>query len=166
MQAKQLPQSKQMGLNDFSTGDGPRTYKRGGKRDPNKGSSSQSYKNSAYNGVMHIPAGMDVPELAKKLRLEVHHIQRLIEPDGDAIYICTGGGKRVATSVKAMVYTDAINFQGADWCEDLDDLVEYILDNQDMCETIHINEEAEDNTPKEQKAAQDNDQSGLGAFMS
>jgi hypothetical protein len=65
-----------------------------------------------------------------------------------------------------MVYTDAINFQGTDWGEDLEDLVEYILDNQDMCETIEISEDEIDETPKEEKAAEDNDQSGLGAFMS
>lgn len=159
-------QTKQMGLDDFSTGDGPRTYKRGGRRDPHKSSAGKSYDNSAYNGVMHIPAGMGVPEIAKELRLEVHRIERLIEPDGDSVFICASGGNRVATSVKAMIYTDAINFQGADWGEDLDDLVDYILEHQHMCETIKIEENDTDDTPKEQKAAEDDDQSGLGAFMS
>ena len=155
-----------MGLDSFETGEGPRTYKRGGRRDPQKSSAGNSYENSAYNGVMHVPAGMDVPSIAKELRLEVHRIERLVEPDGDSIFICASGGDRVATSVKAMVYTDAINFQGTDWGEDLEDLVEYILDNQDMCETIEIIEDEIDETPKEEKAAEDNDQSGLGAFMS
>lgn len=166
MQAKQLPQSRQMGLEDFSTGDGPRTYKRGGRRDPQKNSTQSSYENSAYNGVMHIPSEMEVPDLAKELRLEVHKVQRLVESDGDVVYICTTGGKRVATSIKAMVYADAIRFQGSDWGEDLDDLVQYIIDHDEMCETIHVSEEPEEETPKEQKAQEDQDQSGLGAFMS
>lgn len=166
MKTIQRPRTIQMGLDSFSTGDGPRTYKRGGKRDPNKsGGSTTSYENSAYQGCIHIPKGMDTPELARKLRLEVHQVERLVDIDGDAVFISTAGD-RMATSLEAMVKTDKLNLQHIERLDDLDELVEYIIEHSDLCEEIRVKEPESEPEPKSQKAANDQDQSGLGAFMS
>lgn len=166
IKAKQRSKTIQMGLDNFSTGEGPRTYKRGGKRDPNKSSgSTTSYENSAYQGCIHVPRGMNTPDLAKKLRLEVHQVERLIDVNGDALFISTTGD-RMATSLEAMVKTDKLNLQHIEQLDDLDELVKYIIDNADMCEEIKITEPEQEPESKVQKASNDEDQSGLGAFMS
>jgi hypothetical protein len=108
---------------------------------------------------------METPELARKLRLEVHQVERLVDMDGDAVFISTAGD-RMATSLEAMVKTDKLNLQHIDRLDDLDELVEYIIENSDLCEEIRVEEPEPEPEPKSQKAANDQDQSGLGAFMS
>lgn len=153
-----------MGLDDFIS-DGPRTYKKGGKKDPNSSSrtSQDRYDNHVYNGVIHVPEGIETPDLAQELSLKVIKVRRLDYRFADSVFVAMEGD-RVATSFEAMVKVDKLNNIDI---EGIDELVDAILEDADNYDFLTIGDEKDnvyDNDETEEQE-EENSQSGIQAFM-
>lgn len=150
-----------MGLDNF-TSDGPRTYTKGGRRDPNSTNNTSQINTNLHDGVVHIPSGMDVPDLVNELNLKPIRVQRLDSSFSDSLFFATKGN-RMATSFEAMVKVDKLNNQDIDG---INELVDLILEKADEGDYVSITpDDDNDELDKSTKASNDDSQGGIAAFM-
>jgi len=155
-----------MGLDAF-TSDGPRTYKAGGKRDPNKGKRHRNvYDSSVYDGIIHIPAGMKVPDKVKELNLEVRRVERLDSTYNDSIFFSTDDD-RMATTYEAMVKVDRLKHEDVDGIGDLVNTLIEEAEEYEFVNQVTGGDEQDVEAETVELTEQDDNESegGISAFM-